>query len=165
MQDSRLVSMHAQRGSRRTVVGAAFGLAATSLVAMTRSTAAIRGWCRSDPLITIDGELADIFCTAPLETLLSVTAPTEIVVTVPRGVKAHLVLAGPGFGRGERVRFETSRKLKQTRTGTDVAVAVMVPAQDDLPIGVEFAPRILGILNPDRAEGATNRWIKLKTAF
>ena len=165
MEESRLVATHAHQGSRRTVVGAALGMAATGLVAMTRSTAAIRGWCRSDPLISIDGELADIFCTAPPEILLSVTDPTEIVVTVPRTVKAQLVLIGPGFGKGERVRFETSRKLKQTRTGIEVVVAVMVPARDDLPIHVEFAARILGILNPDRVEGATNRWVKLKTVF
>lgn len=150
--------------SRRQLFGAA-GVAGGAVGATALGVDAARGWCRTDPLILIDGELADIFVTAPLEMLLQATGPTEYVVTLPKGVNGTLLLAGPGFLKGEKLRFEHSRKLKKTRSGIQIKVAVHVPAQEDLEIGLEFAPRILGILNPERAEGFANSWVSLKTTF
>lgn len=152
------------RADRRTLLRAAAGAAALAL-APTRAGGAARGWCKSDPLIAIDGGLADIFIAAPLKILLAVTGPTEFVVTLPEGVDGVLLLGGVGFGRGETLRFETSRKLARTPDGIEVKVAARVPARNDLPIAVEFAPRILGILAPDTAEGETNRWVRLATTF
>ena len=122
---------------------------------------ASRGWCRSDPFIAIDGVIIDIFCTAPLEAPLSVTGPTEIVVSVPVGVSASLVVAGVGFGRGEVVRFEEANRLKQLADGLELEVGVYVPASRELPIGVELARNLVGILTPTTAEGVTNQWITL----
>lgn len=140
--------------------------AATAALAHTATPAAAgRGWCRSDPLILIDGELADIFCTAPLSMLLQATGPTKIVVTVPKGVKTHLVLGGIGFGRGEKTTFKKSKRLKKKGGKIDVEIKAMMPAKNDLPVGLEFAPRLLGILNPDTAEGVANSWVTLKTKF
>jgi hypothetical protein len=138
-------------------------LAAMTAVGDHQLAQAGRGWCRSDPLITIEDVLVDIFCTAPLTAPLRVTGPTEIVVRVPVGVKTALILAGPGFGRGERLRFEKRRRLKRSAKGLQVQVAVYVPADRKLRIGVEFAPRLVGILNPVRAKGVTNEWIILTT--
>ena len=120
-----------------------------------------RGWCRSDPLILIEGVVVDIFCTAPLTALLHVTGPTEIVVAVPVGVQPTLVLAGVGFGRGEIVRFEERNRLQQSAEGLEVEVEVYVPASRELPIGVELARNLVGILDPTVAEGVTNQWISL----
>lgn len=149
--------------SRRRVLQSAVALAAMAAVGDHQPAQTARGWCRSDPLIAIEDVLVDIFCTAPLLAPLRVTGPTEIVVRVPVGVKAALILAGPGFGRGERVRFEKRRRLKRSAKGVKVEVAVYVPADRKLRIGVEFAPRIVGILNPVRAQGVTNEWIILTT--
>ena len=159
------MTLFASSCNRRVMIGSALGLAAAGLGGSVSPVGAIRGWCRSDPLIAINGDLADIFCTAPLTAPLYVTGPTEIVVTVPRGVRAKLILAGPGFGQGEEVRFDESRKLKETESGIEVNVAVWVPARNEMEIGVEFAPRIIGILNPDRAQGTVNEWIRLGTTF
>jgi hypothetical protein len=122
---------------------------------------ASRGWCRSDPFILIEGVVVDIFCTAPLSALLHVTGPTEIVVAVPVGVSPELVLAGVGFGRGELVRFEERHRLQQSAEGLEVEVEVYVPASSELPIGVELARNLVGILDPVVAEGVTNEWITL----
>jgi hypothetical protein len=119
------------------------------------------GWCRSDPLILIEGVVVDIFCTAPLTAPLYVTGPTEIVVSVPVGVQPTLVLAGVGFGRGEIVRFEERNRLQQSAEGLEVEVEVYVPASSELPIGVELARNLVGILDPTVAEGVTNQWISL----
>lgn len=165
MFGDRLHAFLAQRSNRRGAVVSAVAVAAAGMAGPLHSADAARGWCRTDPLILINGELADIFCTAPLSMLLQATGPTEFVVTVPRGVKTILLLAGPGFLKGESVTFKHSRKLKKTKSGIEIKVAVRVPAKEDLPIGLEFAPRILGILNPDRAEGFANSWVSLKTIF
>jgi hypothetical protein len=149
--------------SRRRVLQTAAVLASMAVVGDRRTSLAGRGWCRSDPLVSIDGVLADIFCTGHLTTPLQVTGPTEIVVSVPVGVPTALVLAGIGFGRGELVRFEETNRLKQSDSAVAVEVAVYVPAMDDLEIGVEFAPHIIGILNSARAEGLANEWITLAT--
>jgi hypothetical protein len=136
-------------------------LAATAAVGDYQSSLAGRGWCRSDPLVLIGGILVDIFCTAQLTTMLRVTGPTQIVIKTPRGVPASLVLGGIGFGRGEIVSFEQSDALSQSDSMSDVEVKVYVPAPDGLEIGVEFAPRIVGIFNPVRASGFSNQWITL----
>ena len=149
--------------SRRDVLQIGVGLAATAIVGDRQDSLAGRGWCRSDPLITIEGVPADIFCTARLTAPLRVNGPTEIVVSVPVGVSTALVLAGPGFGHGEKVRFAETDRLQQSASSVDLEVAVYVPAKEDLAIGVEFAPRIVGILAPARADGFANQWIILPT--
>lgn len=164
VQNNQPSALTPPRFGRRHILLSAAALAA-GIAGPPRPAEAARGWCRTDPLILIDGELADIFCTAPLSMLLQATGPTEYVVTLPRGVDGKLLLAGPGFLKGETLEFRHSRKLKKTKSGIEIKVAVRVPAKEDLPIGLEFAPRILGILNPDRAEGFANSWVSLRTTF
>ena len=126
--------------------------------------AASKSWCRTDPIVLIDGHVTDIFVAAPLTAPLLVTGPTQVVVTVPSGVDAWLVLADLGLGRGEEVSFEESDEIRETRQGVEVRVAVYVPATDDaMPVMVEVAPRLLGILWPDRAEGVANEWVVVES--
>ena len=127
---------------------------------------ATRAWCRTDPVVRIKGDLADVFVAGPLTAPLQVTGPNEIVVTVPRGVKASLVLNDLGFGQGNTVTFKRSRRLRVTRNGMEVRIKVRVPATDgDMPVRVEFAPRVVGVLSPASAEGTANEWITLRTTF
>jgi hypothetical protein len=114
----------------------------------------------------IDGAIADVFVSAPLTAPLKVTGPTEVVITVPEGVETAVVLTDLGFGRGETVTFKESARLRRTADGVQLKVAVRVPARDDeMPVRVEFAPRILGILWPDSAEGTANDWVVLRTTI
>ncbi len=142
VQNDQIPARFLPRYSRRQVLMTSAALAG-GIAGTTRSAEAARGWCRTDPLILIDGELADIFCTAPLSMLLNATGPTEYVVTLPRGVEGKLLLAGPGFLKGETLEFKHSAKLEKTKSGIEIKVAVKVPAKEDLPIGVEFAPGFL----------------------
>jgi hypothetical protein len=137
------------------------GLAAAAGV---RQAAAGRAWCRIDPVVIIGGELADVFVSAPLLSILKVNGPNEMVVTVPKGVPAHVVVPDlVGFGYGTDFRFAESSNLRQTDEGIEVKVEVYVPARSDIPVRAEFAPRLLGILRPDTAEGTANEWVKLRT--
>ena len=145
-------------------------LATAAIVALLALTVAAApasagfGWCRSDPLVQIDGHLVDIFVSAPLLAPLKVTGPNQIVVTTPAGVESRLILKTLGFGKGEKMTFKTSSALKTTAQGVEVQVAVYVPSGDSsMPVSVEFAPDVLGILAPARAEGSANEWVVLRT--
>ena len=56
-----------------------------------------------------------------------------------------------------------SPRLWVTQDWIQVSIKAFVPANDDeMPVDVEFAPRVVGLLAPDRAQGLANDWIVLK---
>jgi hypothetical protein len=118
-----------------------------------------------DPLVMIDGNLADVFVAVPLLDLLKVNGPTEIIITTPPDVDAYLILTLVGFGYGEIVTFETSPSLQVTEEGIDLWIQVYVPARQDIPVLVDFAPRVVGILWPASAEGTANSWVSVYTVL
>jgi hypothetical protein len=141
-------------------------LAATTVALSVHGAAAGVAWCRTDPAILVDGVPADIFVSAPIDAPLKVTGPTEIVVSTPVGIEAVLIAYGVGFGKGEVVSFDQSRKLKVSPDGIELRVEVFLPASDDaMPVLVEFAPRVLGIVAPVTVEGTANDWISLRAVL
>ena len=146
----------------------ATGVAALGVPLATgaRGADAARAWCRTDPVVMIGGVIVDIFIAGPLDAPLLVTGPNQVVVVVPVGVDATLVAKDLGFGRGEEVSFKESNNLTVTENGIEVIVRVYVPARDDaMPVRVEFAPRLLGILSPEWVEGTANEWVVLRTTL
>jgi len=143
---------------RRTVVALLLGILAISTA--VAPAAASKCWCRTDPVVLVGGQLADVFVSGPLDAPLLVTGPTQIVVTVPVGVDAYLLLGDLGFGRGTTVSFAEASDLEVSPQGIELRIATYVPALDDaMPVRVEFAPRLIGILWPDAADGTANQWI------
>ncbi len=148
-----------RRAAALLVLGAVVGATAPG-------AAALRQWCRTDPVVTIRGDVADVFVSGPLDAPVLVTGPNRIVIRVPTGVDATLIASTLGFGKGEEVSFEYVHSLKATDQGTEVVVKVYVPASDDaMPVLVEFVPRIVGILAPASAEGTANTWVTLRTVL
>jgi hypothetical protein len=166
------------RVPRRVLGRGLLGLAAVGALGPQPSLAT-RGWCRMDPVIRIGDDptgIADIFVAVPLGDILAVNGETRIVVAVPPGVAAKLLvpgvwkdrrgeLSGVGFGHGEFIRFVHSRRLRRRRQGIEVQVTVRVPARRAIPVRLEFAPRVLGILDPAANEGVANRPVRLRTTF
>ena len=114
----------------------------------------------------VEGNIADIFVSAPVDALLKVTGPTQIVVSTPADVDAVLIASTLGFGYGEIVVFEESRRLKVGDDGIDLQIQVFVPATDDqMPVLVEFAPRLLDILAPVAMQGTANDWISYRVVL
>lgn len=141
-------------------------LAALMFVVMAPAASAARAWCRTDPIVVIDGTLADVFVSGPLLAPLKVTGPTRLIITVPEGVKTSMILTDLGFLRGYDYQLKQSSELRKTGRDIDVRIEVYVPARDSsMPVKVEFAPRLLGILWPDSAEGTANQWITLNTVL
>lgn len=157
-------------GPRRIPVRArlllVFTLVTLAFVVLAPGASAARVWCRTDPIVVIDGTLADVFVSGPLLAPMKVTGPTKMIVTVPEGVKTNMILQDLGFLRGYDFKFIQSSELQKTATGTEIRVEVYVPARDSsMPIKVEFSPRLLGILAPEAVEGTANQWITLETVL
>jgi len=124
------------------------------------------GWCRSDPVVVLDLAVADVFVSAQLSDLTKITGATEIVIVIPSTVQTVVGIPTLGFGYGEHIQFELSNGLKATSSGIELRVKVFVPSTDSsMPIQVEFAPRILGILAPSTAQGYANSWITFKAVL
>lgn len=141
-------------------------LAALAFVVMAPAASAARAWCRTDPVVVIDGTLADVFVSGPLMASLKVTGPTQLIITVPEGVSTQMILTDLGFLHGYDYQFRQSSELQKTRKGIEVKIQVYVPANDSsMPIKVEFAPRLLGLLWTDSASGTANQWITLNTVL
>ena len=139
-------------------------LASMALIVATGAVDARPAWCRTDPVVEIGGEVADISVSAPPEAPTLVTGATRVEVTVPKGVSTRLIASDFGFGKGTEVSFDKSKRLRSSRSGIEVLVSVYVPASDDdMPVRVEFASRGDEVLSPVSAEGTANRPIKLRT--
>jgi hypothetical protein len=117
-------------------------------------------WCRSDPVVVIDGYVVDIQVGVPIDQLLKVTGATEIVITTPPGVDVALATPGIGFGYGEHVTFRESPSMSVTAEGMEIRVKVLVPTSDDsVPVLLQVSPGIVGLLAPETAEGVANEWV------
>jgi hypothetical protein len=159
---TRLRTLPGITGAIRTIVLAAL---AAVLIAPSGTVTATIGWCKSDPLVQIGPNVVDIILSAPLNAPLKVTGPNEIVIIVPETVSATAVRL-VGFGQGEVVSIDHSHKLKVTEDGIEVVVRAFVPSIDDtMPVVLDFAPNILGLLNPASAQGFANTWITLETVL
>ena len=95
-------------------------LAAMMFVVMAPAASAARAWCRTDPIVVIDGTLADVFVSGPLLAPLKVTGPTKLIITVPEGVQTHMILTDLGFLRGYDYQLKQSSELQ--KTGRDIQV-------------------------------------------
>jgi len=140
-------------------------LLALLLVAAPEANAA-RTWCRTDPVISINGQIVDVLVLAPNEDLPKITGATRVEVTVPSGVSAKLIATDRGFGFGETVTFSSSDTLRATAQGIDVDVRVYVPASTStVPIQVQFIPRSKGLVSPASVTGTSNSWVVLHSTF
>jgi hypothetical protein len=141
-------------------------LAVAILTISTLNTSASIGWCRSDPVLQIDDSLADVFVSIPIESVPQVTGPTQFIITTPVGIDSAVLLTTVGFGHGETATIQQSPALKVINGWIQLRIKAYVPATSGtIPVIVEFAPRVVGILAPASAKGMTNQWITLTTSI
>lgn len=166
-EPARVATLRPVKRRTRVIMLAAVIALLGSLVGGIGSASAGRAWCRTDPILIIDGRIADIFVLGPLTAPLKVTGPTKINIYVPQD--AGLVLAIPdlGFLHGTDMQIIRTPTLQKTPDGkVPLKIEVYVPARDtNMPVAVEFAPHILGILKPVRVEATANEWITLNVVY
>ena len=181
--------------NRRTAIRLAGGAAlALPLALRVRAAAALRTWCRTDPVIAINRRVANIFVSGPEGAGSLTTGAIKVVVTVPtgfakktavsegrstrawrdrarrgtedNGVTTRLISTDHGFGHGYQVVFvESSRSSRPGRGAIPVKVAIFVPATDDaMPVLLEWQPERLGRVTAQR-RGTANAWVALRTSI
>jgi hypothetical protein len=139
-----------------------------SLLLSAQGAEAARGWCFADPVVVVDGQLADVYVRSDLAMLLSATGPIQLVIEVPVNSTARVLLNDLGFGRGYAITVARSASLTKTSTHTQIRVRVYAPARSSaLPVTVTFAPRALSagltaILFGTSASGTANTWVTLR---
>ncbi len=156
-----------RRFSRRTYAAMAAG--AVLAGAGINAASAGRSWCRVDPLVKIDNQLADIFIGSQLKMLLGqATGPIKIRISIPEESKGLVLLTDiVGFGKGYDIDFIKTAELKRGEGRSPVIIDVYAPAKDSsLPVTVTFAPRTLDsslkeILFGMSADGYANEWVRL----
>lgn len=76
------------------------------LVLALPAQAAVR-WCKTDPIVKLNGQSVQILVAVPDEYEPYVNGPVEVVVKTPHAVSRELVFTDSGFnGHGEAVEFE-----------------------------------------------------------
>jgi hypothetical protein len=138
------------------------------MIGNVRKADAARGWCKVDPVIMVDGQLADVFVGSTLEMLTSATGPIKIEIVMPSNSKGSVILMDAGFLRGYKITFVKSSSLKKTKTHTPLKINVYAPSKKSLPVTVTFAPRRLNakltdILFGMSVDGLSNTWVSLST--
>lgn len=158
-------SRRSRRATLRALAGCA--LAAPALL-RAPGAGAIKGWCRRDPVVEIDGRTAHIVLSSDTAMHGLATGPTQLVITVPAGTATRFLADDPGFGHhGYDVRFTESPDLLADDRALDIQIEAYAPAADTeagpLPLVLEFTPR--GDDRPvvSRTEGRANEWVSLHT--
>lgn len=141
-----------------------------ALLVVIAPTSAGRAWCRADPVLLINGDVVDIQVGSSPEMSGAATGPIEMVVSVPRGTRANVVLNDFGFGRGYSIKTEQVDGLPK---GVRASVAVRAPASNgDLPVsvyGTRVSVDVAGLLKlrpnllwAGQAQGSANGWVVLE---
>jgi hypothetical protein len=154
----------------RRILAALLLVLACSLTLGTSNAIAGIAWCRVDPVVVIDGQLADIYVASNLAMQLKATGPVQMVISLPPESTGKVLLTDTGFGlQGYQISFVTDDSLIRTASSNQVRVAVYAPARDgSLPVQVTVAPRSLNaslraILFGWSADGFANSWVTLTT--
>jgi hypothetical protein len=137
-------------------------------VVLTAPTSAGRAWCRADPIVIVGKDIVDIQVASSLEMYKSASGPIQMVVTVPQGTRAQVLIEDFGFGRGYDIEVVTGN----VPAGTRATVAIYAPAADgSLPVtvsGTRLTVDVRGLLRlrPNivwlgSASGSANSWVVL----
>ncbi len=152
-----------QLSRRRLLQG--FGATALGFLPATRALEAMAGigWCRADPVFSLDGKVGHIVLAAALEDWEDNTGPFEIVIAHPPQCATNLIAIDSGFGQGMSVTFAESSQLRKLPAGYEIEVWTYVPARRgrSMRVLVEFAPGDGSVVTASEV-GRANDWIILR---
>jgi hypothetical protein len=120
-------------------------------------------WCKTDPVVALDGRLVDIQVAVPLEYVLAVNGPIQVQVQTPKTVHRELILNDLGYnGHGTEVTFvDGGGVVKDKRIPTRVTVSVpidpsLLPPDTVVPVEATVMP---DNALPVVAEGTSERTV------
>lgn len=143
------------------------GLALAAVPALAVAEDALAGitWCRTDPVVTLNGKKFHIYVLSTKEMFTSRTGPTEIIVKYPQGVNAtgSLLPNDNGFGLGYNLNLQSTSGLTYTSSSFQVRIAVRVGANNSaLPVRMEANRASDGKL-VGTAQAYANNWFESNT--
>jgi hypothetical protein len=145
-----------RRGACRLLIPLAVAL---MVVLQVQSASAAIGWCRTDPLITVNGRTGHVYIESSEAMLSSTTGPILVEVRVPVGSVAAAIPLDNGFGRGYTITFVEDPRQFVRGSYSEVRVAVYVPAVDgSLPVKVTFHADSPSLAESNKS-GTANNWI------
>jgi len=147
------------------------GLSALALPAalQPRGADAAIGWCRRDPIFSLDGKVGHVYLATPEDMARLNNSSTDVLIAHPHKAKTKLIWVDPvGFGTGEGISCNfkemsrTDSNFERAAEGYEIEIRVHVPARsDEMPIRVEFAPAPGDVVTAF-TEGYANEWITLR---
>jgi hypothetical protein len=112
---------------------------ALMLVLQVNTASAGIGWCRTDPLITVNGRTGHVYLDSTDAMMTSATGPILLEIRVPVGSTTAAVPLDSGFGYGYSITFKEDAELATRGPFSEVRVSAFVPAKDSsLPVKVTF---------------------------
>ena len=127
-----------RRGFVRLLSGSALALAAVVTLRPGDAHAGI-GWCRADPLVTVNGRTGHVYVESTEQMLVSAFGPVRIEIQVPVGATRSAVPLDHGFNFGYDITFVENGKLFARNNFSEVRVVATAPALDGtLPVRVIF---------------------------
>jgi hypothetical protein len=100
-----------------------------------REAGATRKWCRIDPVIQIDGQIAHIFVAAFVKNKKKArelsTGPIKVTVVIPMDIDHKDLHGDNGFGHGYEFSLISSPDLIATADVVPVRMIVNVPMSND----------------------------------
>ena len=135
---------HAARISRRYVLRLVGGaVLALSAALERRGAGAGRTWCRTDPVVTLDGYYASVYVSARAGEREFNNSTGDFWIEHPRGVVPAKVWEDPNgyFGHGISTSFTANGQLRSVKGAMEVRISCYVPAsRDGTRILLEWAP-------------------------
>lgn len=102
-----------------------------------------KGWCRSDPIVSLNGVQVQFWIAMPVEYQSNVIGPIAITFVAPRASNLALVSSDSGFnGYGEAVQLagNGSRFNADGSFRVKISVGVPVLGNQSVPLRVEITP-------------------------
>jgi hypothetical protein len=104
-------------------------------------------WCPRDPIVSLNGQVVQIWVAIPEDYQTAVTGPIEVQLTTPRGVSQEVLFTDEGFnGFGETVDFRERGRLRGDEM--NVGLRVRVPYDARMVEGRDL-PVLLTVILPD----------------
>jgi hypothetical protein len=153
---------YSRRAATRILAGSALALPAALRL---RPAGAVRGWCRTDPIFSLDRKVGHVYLAAPEDVWHLNDSSCDVVIYHPARCATKLIYNDPvGFGQGMSTNFKEASSSAtypvKTAQGYQIEVWARVPASDDtMPIMVEFAPGDGTVVTASKV-GTANTWIK-----
>lgn len=102
-------------------------------------------WCKSDPVVMLNGRLVDIQVDIPLEYVPLVNGPTSFEIQRPKSTQSAVIVSDMGYmGHGTRIHFtDGAGVIKDNQVPTKIQVKV--PIDKSLLADGEVVPAIVTI--------------------